>query len=93
MAIQAASTMLGTIAASCTTVAFVPQIRRIVKTGGRDVSYQMLMLYLAGVALWCGYGLVVGASGERESCFLRLTTLGNQGVVAQKTGKTSAGCS
>jgi 5'-nucleotidase len=62
MAIPAASTVLGTIAAGFTTVAFVPQIRRIVKTGGRDVSYPMLMFYLIGVALWCGYGLVVGAA-------------------------------
>jgi 5'-nucleotidase len=62
MVIPAASTILGTIAASFTTVAFVPQIRRIVKTGGRDVSYQMLMCYLVGVALWWGYGLIVGAT-------------------------------
>ena len=62
MVTPAASTILGTIAASFTSVAFVPQIRRIVKTGGRDISYRMLMCYLVGVVLWWGYGLIVGAT-------------------------------
>jgi hypothetical protein len=31
------------------------------KTGGKDLSYSMLSLYLIGVSLWLGYGLLIGA--------------------------------
>lgn len=53
--------ILGTVAALLTTVAFVPQVQKIWKTGGRDVSYPMLALYLAGVTLWLIYGVLIGA--------------------------------
>jgi 5'(3')-deoxyribonucleotidase/uncharacterized protein with PQ loop repeat len=53
--------VVGTVAAACTTVAFVPQIVRIRRQGGRDLSYGMLLLYLAGVLLWLGYGVLIGA--------------------------------
>jgi 5'(3')-deoxyribonucleotidase/uncharacterized protein with PQ loop repeat len=52
---------LGTVAAFCTTVAFVPQIVKLRKQGGEDLSYQMLFLYLTGVLLWLLYGLRVHA--------------------------------
>jgi|ERR1700730_1739184 len=55
------ATILGTIAAMSSTVAFVPQIIKIWKTGGKDVSYLMLSLYVAGVTLWLCYGLAIGA--------------------------------
>lgn len=54
-------TLIGTAAAICTTIAFVPQIVLIRRHGGRDVSYGMLALYLAGVLLWLSYGLLTGA--------------------------------
>ena len=57
-----AQTMIGAVAAACTTIAFVPQIRKIWQTGGKDVSYPMLTLYLIGVSLWLGYGLAIGAA-------------------------------
>ncbi len=56
------ATILGTVAATSSTVAFVPQIAKIWKTGGKDVSYYMLSLYIAGVMLWLCYGLVIGAT-------------------------------
>jgi len=54
------TTILGAVAATCTTVAFVPQIQKILKTG-QGLSYRMLALYLMGVSLWLGYGLALGA--------------------------------
>jgi 5'(3')-deoxyribonucleotidase/uncharacterized protein with PQ loop repeat len=54
-------TFVGTVAALCTTVAFVPQIVRIRRQGGRDLSYGMLALYLAGVLFWLGYGILIAA--------------------------------
>lgn len=53
---------LGTIAALCTTGAFVPQIAKIRKQGGKDISFAMLTVYLVGVLLWLIYGLILHAS-------------------------------
>jgi 5'-nucleotidase len=48
---------IGTVAAFCTTMAFVPQIVKLRKQGGEDLSYSMLSLYLTGVLLWLAYGV------------------------------------
>jgi MtN3 and saliva related transmembrane protein len=53
---------VGTIAAICTTGAFVPQIVKIRKQGGEDLSWAMLGVYFVGVALWLAYGLMIHAS-------------------------------
>ncbi|HWY68614.1 MAG TPA: SemiSWEET family transporter [Terriglobales bacterium] len=52
---------IGTVAALCTTGAFVPQILKIRKQGGKDVSVSMLVVYLVGVLLWLIYGLMFHA--------------------------------
>jgi MtN3 and saliva related transmembrane protein len=52
-------TWVGSVAAACTTVAFVPQIVKIRRQGGEDLSYNMLFLYLTGILLWLVYGLMV----------------------------------
>ena len=49
--------ILGAVAGFCTTFAFVPQLLKIRKQGGRDLSYGMLVFYLTGVLLWLAYGL------------------------------------
>ena len=43
--------VIGILAAVCTTVAFVPQILKIRRQGGEDLSYPMLLLYLMGIIL------------------------------------------
>ncbi len=53
--------VVGTVAALCTTGAFIPQIVRTWRQGGRDLSYGMLVVYLLGVGLWLGYGLLTAA--------------------------------
>jgi MtN3 and saliva related transmembrane protein len=45
----------------CTTFAYVPQVIKIWKQGGRDLSYGMLGLYLVGVVLWLAYGVLMHA--------------------------------
>ena len=50
--------VVGSVAAVLTTGAFVPQILRTWRRGGRDLSYGLLVLYLAGVVLWLVYGLL-----------------------------------
>jgi MtN3 and saliva related transmembrane protein len=53
---------VGTLAAFCTTTSFIPQIVKIKKQGGEDLSYPMLFLYLSGVLLWLVYGLLLHAA-------------------------------
>jgi len=48
---------LGGVAGFCTTFAFVPQLVKIYRQGGRDLSYGMLAFYLGGVLLWILYGV------------------------------------
>lgn len=62
MQIRSAAAILGTVAAILSTVAFVPQIMKIWRTGGKDVSFFMLSLYVMGVMLWLCYGLAIGAT-------------------------------
>src|ERR1700693_626043 len=52
---------LGSVGGFCSTFAYVPQVIKIWKQGGRDLSYGMLGLYLFGVILWLVYGLLVHA--------------------------------
>jgi MtN3 and saliva related transmembrane protein len=54
-------TLAGSLGGFCTTVAFVPQVLKIWKQGGRDLSYGMLSLYLFGVLLWLAYGILLRA--------------------------------
>jgi len=53
--------ILGAVAGFCTTFAFVPQLVKIYKQGGRDLSYGMLSLYLGGVLIWLAYGILIHA--------------------------------
>jgi MtN3 and saliva related transmembrane protein len=53
--------ILGAVAGFCTTFAFVPQLVKIYKQGGRNLSYGMLSLYLGGVLMWLAYGLLIHA--------------------------------
>ncbi len=53
--------VVGSLGGFCTTFAYVPQVVKIWKQGGRDLSYGMLGLYLFGVILWLVYGLLVHA--------------------------------
>lgn len=56
------SSSVGTLAAICTTGAFIPQIAKIRKQGGEDLSYAMLAVYFVGVTLWLIYGLMLHAA-------------------------------
>lgn len=59
---NAYATAIGFIAATLTTIAFVPQVIKIWRTKStRDVSIGMYALFTAGVALWLCYGLLIGS--------------------------------
>lgn len=50
--------MIGFVAGACTTLAFLPQIFKIAKTGKvRDISVSMYLVLCCGIFLWLIYGL------------------------------------
>jgi 5'(3')-deoxyribonucleotidase/uncharacterized protein with PQ loop repeat len=54
--------LTGTVAALCTTLAFLPQLVTTKKRGSTELSTAMLAIYLAGLGLWLVYGLTIGAA-------------------------------
>ena len=53
---------LGLIAGILTTAAFVPQVAKTRRNGrADDFSLPMLMMFVAGLALWLAFGLALGA--------------------------------
>ncbi len=54
--------LVGFVAATCTTVAFLPQVIKIWRTRRtEDISLSMYIIFSAGVALWLAYGLFISA--------------------------------
>lgn len=54
--------MIGSVAGLLTTVAFIPQVWLIWKTRRTDgISLGMYSVFTAGVALWLGYGVLIGS--------------------------------
>jgi 5'(3')-deoxyribonucleotidase/uncharacterized protein with PQ loop repeat len=52
------SAVVGTAAALLTTLAFLPQLAKVRRQGGGDLSSSMLAMYLIGQGLWLAYGLL-----------------------------------
>ena len=53
-------TLIGLMAAFCTTAAFVPQVVAILRTGNVDgISVTMYSIFTLGIALWLTYGIIV----------------------------------
>lgn len=56
-----AITLLGLAAATCTTIAFIPQVVRNWKTkSAGDLSFGTFGLFTFGLVLWLSYGLIIG---------------------------------
>jgi 5'(3')-deoxyribonucleotidase/uncharacterized protein with PQ loop repeat len=55
------SGVVGGLAGTATTLAFVPQVIKTWRQGGRDLSWGMLCVYLLGVWLWFAYGVLISA--------------------------------
>jgi MtN3 and saliva related transmembrane protein len=53
---------IGSVAAVCTTVAFVPQLLRVWRRkSADDISLIMFLLFSTGVGLWLVYGIRIGS--------------------------------
>jgi len=57
------TTLIGFIAGGLTTLSFLPQVVKTARTrSARDLSGAMLLVFLAGLALWTWYGVQVGSA-------------------------------
>ncbi|MFA5143925.1 MAG: SemiSWEET transporter [Candidatus Omnitrophota bacterium] len=54
--------LIGIIAGICTTVSFLPQVVRIMRTRHTlDISLPMYIIFSIGVVMWLFYGFVTGS--------------------------------
>jgi MtN3 and saliva related transmembrane protein len=55
------TTLIGLVAAFCTTAAFVPQVIRTWKSRStKDISLGMFVFYALGIFAWLVYGVLIG---------------------------------
>lgn len=58
----AAINLIGSLAAICTTISFVPQLGRVWKLrSAREISLIMFLVFSIGVFLWLVYGILIGS--------------------------------
>lgn len=56
------SDLIGSVAATLTTIAFVPQAVKTWRSRhARDLSLSMFLIFTLGVVFWLAYGLLIGA--------------------------------
>jgi MtN3 and saliva related transmembrane protein len=54
------TTGIGIAAAICTTVSFIPQVLKTIKTGQtKDISLSMYLIFTTGIVLWLIYGIII----------------------------------
>jgi len=54
--------LIGLAAALLTTASFVPQLVRVIRTrSAKDISLAMYLAFIAGIALWLVYGLLISS--------------------------------
>lgn len=52
-------TLIGLAAALCTTISYIPQLKKIWVTGEtEDISLRMFLILALGIALWVIYGVM-----------------------------------
>ena len=88
--------MLGFFAGALTTIAFVPQVVRILRTrSAHDISWGMFSIFSAGVALWLWYGIRLESppliAANAVTLALALTILGLKWRYGTDAGASSAG--
>src|SRR5262245_9554842 len=52
------SAVIGTAGGICSAMSFLPQMLKVRRQGGRDLSMAMLTLLLSGAMLWFAYGVI-----------------------------------
>jgi MtN3 and saliva related transmembrane protein len=55
--------LIGYFAGACTTISFVPQVYKIIKTKSvKDISVSMYIIFIAGICGWLTYGIISSSS-------------------------------
>jgi len=56
------TTLIGFLAAFCTTFAFLPQLIKVWKNKhAKDISLRMYIMFIAGITFWLVYGILIGS--------------------------------
>ncbi|HUZ04074.1 MAG TPA: SemiSWEET transporter [Acidobacteriaceae bacterium] len=67
-AARAMTETIGTVAAFCTTISFVPQLVRVWRRkSAADISLGMFLFFSLGVLLWLIYGIQIGSRPVTEA--------------------------
>ena len=96
MAADNVTMLVGSAAACCTTLSFVPQLVKIRQQGGRDLSDGMLVLYLLGLSLWLAYGVriqaaeVIGANVVAGALVIAAIVMKRRAAPASASGTATA---
>ena len=54
--------LIGSVAALLTTLSFLPQVLRVLRTGDTEaISLAMYAIFVVGIVLWGIYGLLIGS--------------------------------
>jgi uncharacterized protein with PQ loop repeat len=93
MAVDSVTMIIGGAAGICTTLSFVPQLVKIHRQGGRDLSDGMLALYLLGLTLWLVYGVridaaeVIGANVLAGTLVMAAAVMKHRGASVDEEGR------
>ena len=83
---------IGFAAATLSTVAFVPQVLRIVRTrSAHDISWWMFGIMTVGASLWLVWGLATGATPVIAANVVTLLLLSLILVLKWRYGRDAAG--
>jgi MtN3 and saliva related transmembrane protein len=88
MSVAVWSAVVGTAAALCTTLSFLPQLAKVRRQGGSDLSSAMLAMYLVGQTLWLIYGLVNGAGAVIGANIASIGLVGAVAVAKARGGRS-----
>jgi 5'(3')-deoxyribonucleotidase/uncharacterized protein with PQ loop repeat len=77
---------IGTAAAVSTTAAFLPQLIKVKRQGGADLSAGMLVMYIAGQGLWLTYGLLIHAGAVIGANIASIVLVGAVAVLKYRGG-------
>ncbi|MEY4297252.1 MAG: hypothetical protein RLZZ423_431 [Cyanobacteriota bacterium] len=85
-ALSPAVTLLGYAAASLTTLSFIPQALKTLRSGDTSaISLRMYVLFTSGIALWGVYGLL---TGDGPLIVANAITLVSAGLILERKARS-----
>jgi 5'(3')-deoxyribonucleotidase/uncharacterized protein with PQ loop repeat len=90
MSVPTWSAVVGTVAALLTTLAFLPQLAKVRRQGGGDLSSSMLAMYLIGQGLWLAYGLLNHAGAVIGANIASIILVAAVAVMKSRAGRPAA---